>query len=181
MHPYLSMKTITTLKIAVLAACIFSSTVVCAQRGKKAPPTPLTHDGYHSVANTSKSKIFNELLKEEQKLSGKRESTILLADSVKGILNVKRTAHCDYTADTTFNGKILKNAVTKHVPYTYTINFKIDNNIFTYKILGFYTQAGQQIMKNDVKNADLSSCAQREIWSFSDQLSAAVVLMSYKY
>jgi hypothetical protein len=174
------MKTITKSLLIFLVSGMFYSATVSAQLRKKPVPAPITYDSYHAVANTSKSKIFNELLKSEQKLSGGKKSILLESDSTKGILNIKRTAYCSYMADTTFNGKVLKNAVTKRIPYNYIVNFKIDNNIFTFKIMGFYRESGQQIMKNDIKDVNLSSCAQGEIWSFSDHLSATVVLMGVK-
>jgi hypothetical protein len=167
-------------KLPIFTLCFFVSTIAAAQQVKKKSPVPITDDGYHSVPNTTQSTIFNDLLKAEQKLVDEKKSIILLTDSIKGILNVKRIAHCSYMADTTFNGKTLKNAVAKDVPYEYIANFKIDNNIFTYKIIGFSTTSGQAIMKNDLKNAKLSSCAQSEIWSFKDRLIAETVLMGMK-
>ncbi|GAA3989609.1 hypothetical protein GCM10022210_48640 [Mucilaginibacter dorajii] len=167
-------------KLTILTLFSFVSTIAAAQQVKKKLSVPITDDGYHTVPNTSQSKIFNDLLKAEQKLVDEKKSIILLADSTKGILNIKRIAHCSYLADTAFNGKTLKNAATKDVSYEYIANFKVGDNIFTYKIIGFSTTSGQAIMKNDLKNAKLSSCAQSEIWSFKDRLTAQAVLMGMR-
>lgn len=170
-----------TLKITLFCLLLSVVQLASAQVKKKvAVSSPIVYEGNHSVANTSKAEIFKSLLASEQKLVDKKQSTILVADSLKGILSVKRLADCSFQADTTFNGKVLKNAVTKNVSYFYEVHFNIGDNIFTHKVSGFATLQGQPIMKRDAKHPQLSSCAESEIWKINDIIIGQSVLMKMK-
>lgn len=167
--------------ILLISMTASATQFVCAQKkSKKVTPSPLTIAGSFTINNTSKSKIYNYLLKEEMELVEKKQSTIIAADSAKGEFTSKRTAWCSYKADTTFNGKVIKDAVDRKEAYEYAIKFNAGNNIFTYEIPSFKTLNGNILMKNDANRARLSSCAESESWTIRDIITGESILIGMK-
>ena len=176
------MKQILLRRLTVFIVIAISTVqIACGQKKtKKATPIPLTIDGNFTIASTPKSKIFNFLLKQEMELVAKNLSTILISDSIKGELISKRIAWCSYKADTTFNGKVIKAAVSRKEPYEYNIKFNVGDNIFTYVIPNFKNSEGLIIMKNDHVNERLSSCAESESWTIRDIITGESILVGMK-
>ena len=141
-------------------------------------PSPIIFNGYHTVGGVSKGEIFASLFKREEELALKNESTVLLADSAKGILHVRRMAYFEFSADTTINNELVRNVVVRKVPFQYLVEFNIGSNRFIYKVFGFSTLNGKAILRNDRKNPALSNHAEKEVWNFRDGLTSAAISMS---